>query len=253
MGDVRLLLHQTQGFAQTLDLGQSHGGELIVLEFRQLSGAEHRLIAHQNRRIDFLIAVLFDVQIEHELGQRPLKPRQSALEHDKTRARHARRRFEIHQPQGFADLEMLPGLETCGKRGLFADATQLDIVILVGAKRNAVQRRVGDGGEFALQRGDRFALLRLDFAHVDFEFAHFRLERIDLRLIAGFHRLTDFLRSGIASFLRRLRLGDAGPPRVVEAAQPGEQTLRAGAIVLAANLRVEEGFGVFANPLYVIH
>ncbi len=43
--------------------------------------------------------MLARMQIEHELHQRALQPRQRALQHDEARARQFRRRLEIHQAQ----------------------------------------------------------------------------------------------------------------------------------------------------------
>src|SRR5271168_1672860 len=41
------------------------GPELILFEFRQLPRAEHDVVTYEQRRIDFGIAVLRRVQIEH--------------------------------------------------------------------------------------------------------------------------------------------------------------------------------------------
>ena len=62
------------------------GAELILGEFRQLAGAEQRRVAHQQRRADLGVAELVGMQVEHELGERALQPRERALEHDEARA-----------------------------------------------------------------------------------------------------------------------------------------------------------------------
>ena len=54
------------------------GPELIILELRQLRRAEHHLVAHQDRRAHLGVAVLGRVQVEHELGERALEPREAA-------------------------------------------------------------------------------------------------------------------------------------------------------------------------------
>ncbi len=52
--------------------------ELILGELRQLCRAEHRLVAHQQRRIDLRVAESRRrVQVEHEGGERALQPRQA--------------------------------------------------------------------------------------------------------------------------------------------------------------------------------
>ncbi len=75
------------------------GAELVVAKFRQLSGAEHGRVLDQQRRIDFGIAVCGRVQVEHELPDRALQPRQSLLQYDKARARELGGRREIHEAQ----------------------------------------------------------------------------------------------------------------------------------------------------------
>ena len=55
------------------------GPELVVLEFRQLRRAEHGLVAHQQRRVHFRVAVLVGVQVDHELAERPLQAREARL------------------------------------------------------------------------------------------------------------------------------------------------------------------------------
>jgi hypothetical protein len=45
--------------------------ELIILKFRQLSGAEHRFVSRQQRRRDLGVVVrLAGVHVEHELTER---------------------------------------------------------------------------------------------------------------------------------------------------------------------------------------
>ena len=118
--------------------------------------------------------MLIRVQIEHELRQRPLQPRQLALEHHETRAGHARRRLEIHQAERLAEFKMLFRLEI--QRRLFADLADFDIVVLIRARRHVRQRTVGNRGEFLLQRQNRRLFLSLDGAHADFQVGDFLLE-----------------------------------------------------------------------------
>ena len=88
------------------------GAEQIIAELGQLVGAVGgRIIDHQ-RRIDFRVAVLAGVQVEHVLAKRALETRQSARQDGEPGARHFCRALEIHHPQRFAELEMFLCLET---------------------------------------------------------------------------------------------------------------------------------------------
>ena len=100
--------------------------------------------------------MLIRMQIEHELRERALQPRQPALVDDETRAGNFRRRFEIHQPEAFADFEMLLRREVEFAR--LAPARDFDIVVLVGAVRNFIERRIGNARERIVEFGDRIAL-----------------------------------------------------------------------------------------------
>jgi hypothetical protein len=57
-----------------------------------------RVVAHQQRRLDFGIAVLGRVQVEHELAERAFQPGKLALEHGEARAGDLGGALEIHQP-----------------------------------------------------------------------------------------------------------------------------------------------------------
>src|SRR3546814_10385474 len=74
--------------------------------FRSLAGAEHRLVAHQQRRVDLGIAMLPGLHIEHELGERAMQPRHRPLQNRKARAGNCGRRLEIEAEPG-SDLVML--------------------------------------------------------------------------------------------------------------------------------------------------
>src|SRR3546814_18700139 len=76
------------------------GAEQIVGELRKLAGAEHRLVAHQQRRVDLGIAMLPGLHIEHELGERAMQPRHRPLQNRKARAGTCGRRLEIEAEPG---------------------------------------------------------------------------------------------------------------------------------------------------------
>ena len=55
--------------------------------------------SHQQRRRDLGVAVLAGLQVEHELAERALQPRQLALQHHEARAAHPGGGLEVHQAQ----------------------------------------------------------------------------------------------------------------------------------------------------------
>jgi len=60
--------------------------KLIITKFWQLRRTKHHLVAHQQRRRDFGIAVLGRMHVEHELRERAVEPRETALQHHEARA-----------------------------------------------------------------------------------------------------------------------------------------------------------------------
>ena len=99
------------------------------------------------------IAMLARVQVEHELPERALEPRQTLLQHDEARARELRGGLEIHLAERFAELEMLLGRERV--IALRAELVVLDIAVLVLAVRHLGERQVGNCGERLLELGGR--------------------------------------------------------------------------------------------------
>ena len=116
--------------------------KLIVGELRQLGGAEHGVVAHQERRIDLGIAVLPRVQVEHELPERAFKSRQAALEHDKTRTRKLRGGLEVHLAERLAQIEMLLRRESIV--ALRPKMMVLDVGALVLPIGHFIERQVWD-------------------------------------------------------------------------------------------------------------
>ncbi len=85
--------------------------EQISRKLGQLPGAIHRFGIHQKRRQDFGIALLAGVNIEHEVGQRPLQPRPRIPVNRKPRAGKLRGPLQIQNPELFAQLPMRLGSE----------------------------------------------------------------------------------------------------------------------------------------------
>ena len=119
--------------------------KLVVAEFWQLSRAEHRFAAHQQRRIHFRVAVLIGVQIEHELTDRALQPRQAFLQHHKARATQFGRCLEVHEPERAAEIVMRFRRERVF--GFAAEHVPLHVAVLIEAIGHFIQRRIRDGGQ----------------------------------------------------------------------------------------------------------
>ena len=213
-----------------------------------MRGAKHGLVTHQQRRVHFRIAVLLGVQIEHEGHQGALHARQSALQHDKARARHARGGLEIHQAQRLADFEMFFRREARGKGGRRAEAACLDIAMLVTALGHVGARRVGDFEQRLVQLGDGSLFLRFHLAHAGFQLCDLGLQRVGAGTILGGHGLADLLRGRIAALLGDLQAGDGGLADIVEREQLVGQRLKA-----TPRAPCVEDSRILADPFDVVH
>ena len=224
------------------------GPELIVLELRQLRRAEHRVVAHQHRRLDLGVAVFCRVQVEHELLEGAGKPRQRPFQHDKARAREFRRRLEVHQAQRLAELEMLLRLVQAAEFRPYPPAANLDIVGLVLAVRNIVERQVGNLGERDVERGAQFALDGLEFRHGRLEAGDLRLEVVGRRKVLARYGGADLLRGCVAALLGALQIEDRGAPLLVER----DQRFGQGAEPAPGEARIER-LRIVAYRLDVVH
>jgi hypothetical protein len=220
--------------------------KLVVAKLRQLRGPEHRLVAHQQRRVDLGVAVLAGVQVEHEVGQRALQPCQRALQHHEARAGQLRRRLEVHQPERLADLEMLPGLEV--ERARAPQLAHLDVGGFVRPHRHVVGRHIGDGGQ-------RLVQLVIDLLGRGFGLRHPLLDPRDLahqrlgaRLVLRLLGLADLLRRRVAPLLQALQFRDQPPALLVERHEALGLRLQPTALE-----RPVEGLRVVADPADVVH
>ena len=91
------------------------------------------------------------MEVEHELGERPLEPGERAGEHDEPRPGHLRRPLEVHLAQPRADLEMLLGREV--EFGPHADGAQDDVGAGVLPHRHVIGRQVGQAFEQLVEPG----------------------------------------------------------------------------------------------------
>ncbi len=221
---------------------------LILLELRQLRRAEHRLVADQNRRLDLDIAVLDRVEVQHELRQRARQARERSLQHDESRARQFGGRVEVHEAERLPDLEMLLRLKPLGKARRRAVPAHFDVVVLVLAVRDVLERQVRDFSQRRLERGARLALGRLQLRHGRLQARDLGAEVLGRDNVLARHRRADLLRGGVAPLLRPLQFGDRGAAALVERDQPVGAGRQA-----APRQPFVERFGIVADRSDIMH
>ena len=193
------------------------GGEQVFLELRQLPGAAHRLGIHQQRHVGFLVAVLVGVQVEHELRQCAMQPRQLPAQHGEARTTQLGRGFAIQPAAARAEFDMVLHLEIeCARR---APAVLLDVLRLIGTQRHRVIGNVGDaerdGFDLATQfveaqfRGFQFLAEAGDFGHHRCHVLALRLQHADL-LAAGIAQVLQFLGADLQLLALRFQCFEAG-------------------------------------------
>src|SRR5206468_6148440 len=92
------------------------------------------------------------VNIEHELAERALEPRQPFLQHDETRARKLRGRSKVHVTKSFAEIVVRPGRKAMNF--LRTKMMMFDVVVLILAVGHLRRRewQIGDPGERIVER-----------------------------------------------------------------------------------------------------
>jgi hypothetical protein len=102
------------------------------------------MIAHQQRRIDFGIAVLVGVEVEHELPDRALQPCEPFLQHDKAGAAEFGRSLKVHVTECVAEIVVRfwrkPVIAS------LAEHMTLHIAVLVDAIRHLGERQIWNRG-----------------------------------------------------------------------------------------------------------
>ncbi len=220
--------------------------KLIVFKFRQLPRAEHGVIANHQRRIDFGIAVLVGVEIEHELPDRALQPGQPLLQHDKARSTQCRRRLEIHEAERATDVVMRFRRErVCA--GL-AEHMALHIAVLVDALGHVVQRQVRNRGKLPGELFVRRLRRQFELWHRGLELGNLRHQRARACVVLRLLGVADFLRRGIAPCLHLLRLEDRRPALLVDRQQRRRQWLQPAPLQAGV-----EGMGIVADRFDVVH
>ena len=147
--------------------------------FGRLPGADQRLLQHQKRRVDLLVAVLPRVEIEHPGDQRPLQPRAIAAQNVEARPGDLHPALEVDDAQRLGKLPMrLRGEVECALRPVFGDH---DVAALVRGDRDMLQRHVGHLQQQALELGvDRLHLV-IESADAIAKLAHADDQRLPLR------------------------------------------------------------------------
>ena len=186
------------------------------------------------------------MQIEHELRDRPLKPRKALLQHDEARARHPCGSFEIHLAERFAELVMLLGLEIHSR--FFAPAAQLHIGAFVRTDRHIRRRQIRNLRQFLIELFLEPALFVFALLNLLLQPRHFGHQRLRLRLV--------FLGLGLPD-----QLGCLVPPRL-RLLQPRQhraqfrirlKDFRAHGRKAAPLQPLVEGLRVVANGFDVMH
>ncbi|CCJ83722.1 hypothetical protein BN133_99 [Cronobacter dublinensis 582] len=174
---------------------QRTGMEQIACELRQLTGAIKRVVVHQVRHIVFAIAMLFGMQIEHELRQRAVQTGNLPFHHDKTGAGQLNGAREIKPAMHFTEGDMIAHVEIELTRR--APAAHFHVVAVIFTVRHFIVRQVRDSqrdiADFRQQR------IELIFRCIEFfaKLVHFQTKRLDIlptrfRLADGFRSRVTF-------------------------------------------------------------
>ena len=220
------------------------GAEHVLGELRQLADAIDGRILHQQRRIDLGVATLDRVQIEHELRQRALQPREMRLQHHEPGAGDLHGSGEIHLAGGLAQRHVILGREA--EVALVAFAADLDIAGLVGALGHVVERQVRHHFEPDPQFLVETAGLVLAVLQALFERGDLGHQRIGVLALALGH--ADLLAERLALRLDGLALGDGRAAALVDLQDLGRQ--RRQAPLLQAGV---ESLGRLADEPDVMH
>ncbi len=158
--------------------------EQVFLELRQLPGAAQRIGVDDIRRVALGIAVLAGVRIQHELRQRPMQARDTALHHGEARTGQLGRNVEF-QPQRGADIDMVLGLEIEAARR--ADLAHFNVRRLIVADRHRFVRQVRQRQHEIAERGLHLVQLLRRCLQLIADAAHFGHHRRGILALALQH------------------------------------------------------------------
>src|SRR5690606_15964995 len=177
--------------------------EQVFRELRQLTGAVKRGIPDEIRDVDFLVAVLTRVQVEHELRERAMKTRDLAAQHDESASRKLRRRIEVDEAaEPLPDLDVIARLEVETRR--LSPTANLDVRAIVRAVGDTVVRQVRKTREQRFELDADRLELALGALERRAELADLGLQRLDVA--ARGLRAPDLLRALVAPLPQRLHL-----------------------------------------------
>ena len=150
------------GGRDQVEVGFAFAGNLeqVFLELRQLAGALQRRGLDQVRGVGLFVAMLVDMQVDHELRQGAVQAGDRAAQQGKARAGELGRGLEVQPAVALAEGDVVLDLEVELARG--APAAHFDVAVFVFTDRYAGVRQVGDGQEDLVQLG--LDLVQLDLA-----------------------------------------------------------------------------------------
>src|SRR5258706_13016138 len=176
--------------------------EQVLLELGETRNAIRALLGNHVRHVDFRIAVLLRVHIEHELRKRPVHARHVLLQHHEARAGELRSGIKIDLAESRSQIDMIFDWKIeCARR---AYPSNLDVLVRRLADRNARMRNVRNDAEKCVQfrlHDSKLLLQCLQLIRLRVDFGHQR------RWVFAFgFGLPDLLRQLIALRLQFLRL-----------------------------------------------
>ncbi len=186
----------------------------VVTELGQVSRADHSLLTHHKRRVDFGVAVLAHAHIKEKVGQRPVQGRACAFEDVKARAAHLDPTFEVDDAQVLTQIPVRFGQKIELRR--LAPAPHLDVVVLVGADRHAGAGHIRHVQLLVVQVGLDLAQLLVQGADFIAEAGHVLFLGLRLGLFALAHQLADGFAAGVTLLAQHLDFFQQLPPLPVE-------------------------------------
>ena len=117
-------------------------GEQVFLELGQLRGAGHAVGVDDQRHVGFEVAVLLDMQVQHELRQRPMQARQLATQHGEARTAELGAGVAIEPAVACAELDVILDRELEG--AWRAPAMNFRVLGFVRTRRHRLMRNVGN-------------------------------------------------------------------------------------------------------------
>ena len=237
------------------EIGQRHLGgrdqpqavgraEHVFSRFRQLPRAEHRLVAHQQWRRHLDIAEFLSMQIEHELGEPPLQPRQILPQHHKPRSGEPSGAAKIHQSKTLAEHLMRSRLEI--KQWRLALAAHQQVGPFVRAVRHFLGRQIRQSGQDLIDLRTQPRRFGRGIGLGVLVFGHLAQQGLDV--LAALFGGADIAGDAIAPRLRLLRARLRRAPSMVQREHLRGTRRKAAAGEAAVELR-----RMLADPSDIVH